>query len=285
MTTNALKFIGDHKNGPFFLYMAYTLPHAALQVPTPDIENYKKILNEKPVLMFNGYVPTYYPLSTYAAMISYLDKQVGLIEDQLRALALDKNTIVIFCSDNGPASSFGPDRNFFNSTANLRGRKLDLYEGGIREPFIVKWPGKITAGSLGDFPSATYDMMETFADLLKVKPPVNDGISILPTILNKDDGQKKRSYMYWEYPGKGGQVAIRMGKYKAIKTGLNKNAATPWQLYDLTTDEKESNDIIAKHPEFISQLDAIVKKEHTTPVRPDWDIFGTHGAEYLDNAE
>ncbi len=285
MTTNALKFIDGNKSHPFFLYMAYTLPHAALQVPKADIEYYKNLLQEKPKLMVNGYVPTYYPLSTYAAMITYLDKQVGMIEEQLKKSGVDENTIVIFCSDNGPASSFGPDKDYFNSTADLRGRKLDLYEGGIREPFIVKWPGKIIAGSVSKFPSATYDMMETFAELLKVDASENDGISLLPTILNQENKQKQRQYMYWEYPGKGGQIAIRMGKLKAIKTGLNKNPAAPWQLYNLDEDEKESINIIDKYPEMIKEFDAIVTKEHTTPVRSDWDLFGTNRAEDLDNAE
>ena len=107
-------------------------------------------------------------------MISYLDKQVGMIEDQLNKLGLDKNTIVIFCSDNGPTGTLGPNSNYFNSAGNLRGRKQDLYEGGIREPFIVKWPGKVAAGKVSNYPSATYDMMETFAEMLQVKAPEND---------------------------------------------------------------------------------------------------------------
>jgi arylsulfatase A len=272
MTTNALGFINTNKDKSFFLYLPYTLPHAALQVPKPEIERYKKILNESPHLLVTGYVPTFYPLSTYAAMISYLDKQVGIIEDQLKKLGLTDNTIVIFCSDNGPAGSLGPESNYFNSTGNLRGRKLDLYEGGIREPFIVKWPGKVAAGKVSNYPSATYDMMETFAELLQVKAPENEGVSLLPTLLGKGQ-QKQRSYMYWEYPDKGGQLAVRMGKWKAIKTGLNKNPKAGWQLYNLETDEKETKDVAAEHPELLTQFDAIVKKEHTTPVRPEWDLF------------
>jgi len=127
MTSNALGFISSNKDKPFFLYLPYTLPHAALQVPEPEIERYKKIFNESPHLLATGYVPTFYPLSTYAAMISYLDKQVGMIEGQLKKLGLDDNTIVIFCSDNGPAGSLGPNSGYFNSAGNLRGRKQDLY--------------------------------------------------------------------------------------------------------------------------------------------------------------
>lgn len=283
MTTNALGFLTANKNKPFFLYLAYTLPHAALQAPEPEIERYKKLLNEQPHLTISGYVPTFYPLSTYAAMISYLDKQVGMIEDQLQQLGLDENTIVIFCSDNGPAGTLGPNNNYFNSAGNLRGRKQDLYEGGIREPFIVKWPGKVTAGKVSNYASATYDMMETFAELLHVKAPVNDGVSILPTILGNDAGQKQRAYMYWEYPDKGGQLAVRIGNWKGVKTGLNKNAKAAWQLYDLSTDEKESTDVAQQHPDIIKQFDVIVKKEHTTPVRPEWDLFNPNRPPSTDN--
>ncbi|MEO6915149.1 MAG: arylsulfatase [Chitinophagaceae bacterium] len=285
MTTHALEFISANKSKPFFLYLPYTLPHAALQVPEPDIERYKKLLNESPLLLTTGYVPTFYPLSTYAAMISYLDKQVGLIEEQLKKLGLDKNTIVIFCSDNGPAGTLGPNSNYFNSAGILRGRKQDLYEGGIREPFIVKWPGKIAAGKVSNYPSATYDMMETFAELLRVKAPENDGVSILPTLLGNPSRQKQRAYMYWEYPDKGGQMAIRMGKWKGVKTGLNKNARAPWQIFNLETDEREMIDVAAEHPELLKQFDAIVKKEHQTPVRPEWDLFNPDRPAGIDNGE
>jgi arylsulfatase A-like enzyme len=285
MTTNALEFINTNKSKPFFLYLPYTLPHAALQVPEPDIDRYKKILNESPTLLANGYVPTFYPLSTYAAMISYLDKQVGMIENLLKKLGLDDNTIVIFCSDNGPAGSLGPTSNYFKSAGNLRGKKQDLYEGGIREPFIVKWPSKVASGKVSNYPSATYDMMETFAELLHLKAPVNDGVSILPTLLGKDAQQKKRDYMYWEYPDKGGQLAIRMGNWKAVKTGLNKNPKAGWQLYDLSTDEKESNDVASLHTDMLAKFDAIVKKEHTTPVLREWDVLDPSRPKGMDNGE
>lgn len=283
MTDNALGFIAANKNKPFFLYLAYTLPHAALQVPDAEIEHYKKIFNEQPHLLVSGYVPTFYPLSTYAAMITYLDKQVGMIEDQLKKWGLDNNTMIMFCSDNGPAGSLGPESDYFNSAGHLRGRKQDLYEGGIREPFIVKWPAGVAPGSVSNLPSATYDMMETFAELLQVKAPLNDGISILPTLIGQNDQQKKREYMYWEYPDKGGQLAVRMGKWKGVKTGLNKNLQAPWQLFDLENDEKESRDLAANHPEIISRFNVIVKKEHVTPVRPEWDVFNPNRVKSGDN--
>jgi arylsulfatase A len=272
MTEEAIQFMNNSKDKPFFLYLAYTQPHAALQAPKAEINRYIKELDEKPHLLVSNYVPTFYPFATYAAMITNLDKQVGLVEAQLVKLGLDKNTIIMFCSDNGPANSIGRNDNYFNSTASLRGAKLDMYEGGVRVPFIVKWPGKVAPGKVNDHISATYDMMATFADLLKLKAPENDGISLLPTLLGKGN-QKKHEYLYWEMPEKGGQVAIRKGKWKAVKVGVTRNPQVAWQLYDLDADVKESVNVADKNPELLKEFDRIVKKEHTTPVRKEWDIF------------
>ena len=275
MTANALDFINKNKDKPFFLYLPYTLPHAAFQIPPSGIERYRKLFDEKPHLMMSAYVPTFYPYSTYAAMISYLDEQVGMVEALIKKLKLDKNTIVIFCSDNGPAHTLGVNNNYFKSSGILRGAKEDLYEGGIREPFIVKWPGKVEAGKVNNYISATYDMMETFAALLHVKAPKNDGLSILPTLLGNKADQKQRSYLYWEYPDHGGQLAIRMGKWKGVKTGLYKNPQAPWQIFNLETDESEKADVADQNPQLITEFNDIVKREHTQPVRPEWDIFNT----------
>jgi arylsulfatase A len=145
-------------------------------------------------------------------------------------LGLEQNTIVMFCSDNGPINLNGDDdRTFFNSSGSLRGGKTEVYEGGIREPFIVKWPGKITGGQVSNFISATYDMMETFAELLQVQAPKNDGLSILPTLLGNNAKQKQRDYLYWEFPAREGQVAIRLGNWKGVKTGIKRNPKTPWR--------------------------------------------------------
>jgi arylsulfatase A-like enzyme len=138
---------------------------------------------------------------------------------------------------------------------------------------------------VSNFPSATYDMMETFAELLQVKAPINDGLSIMPTLLGNNARQKQRSYMYWEYPDKGGQLAVRMGKWKGVKTGLNKNAQVPWQIFNLETDESEVKDVAAEHPELLKQFDAIVKKEHQTPVRTEWDLFNPNRPFSVDNGE
>ena len=273
MTANAVNFIQKNGKNPFFLYLAYTLPHVALQVPEADIEYYKALFQEKQNLFFKMYIPSYYPLSTYAAMITYLDKQVKIIEDQLKKSGLDQNTIVMFCSDNGPINLNGDnDGSFFNSSGSLRGGKMEVYEGGIREPFIVKWPGKIARGSVSNFISTTYDMMETFAELLQIQAPHNDGLSLLPTLLGNSPKQKQRDYLYWEYPEKGGQLAVRMGNWKGVKTNMINNTP-PWQIYNLETDPKESVNLMDQHPELVKKFDEIVQREHTTPVRHEWDIF------------
>lgn len=273
MTGNAVQFIQDNKNGPFFLYLPYTLPHAALQVPDADIKYYIKLFNEKPNLTVSNYVPTYYPHATYAAMVTYLDKQVGIIMEQLKKSGLDQNTIVMFSSDNGPATSIvAGTGNFFNSAGPFRGMKQDLYEGGIREPFIVKWPGKIQPGKVSDLISVQYDMMATLADIAGVKAPKNDGISLLPTFLGNDKAQQKRPYIYFEFPEKGGQVAIRMGNWKGVRTDVRQNVKAPWQLYNLASDIAEKKDVANDHPEIIKQFKAIAKKEHRCAHIMEWEF-------------
>lgn len=267
MTEKAARFIQSNKHRPFFLYFPLTLPHGVFQEPTNGIEAYVKLFNEKP----SGKNPiTQYPKASYAAMVSYMDKQVGLIQQLLKELQLDKNTIVIFTSDNGTAGNV--DRDFFKSTGGLRGVKQDVYEGGIREPFIIKWPGKTTRGTTSDYPVVTYDLMATFADLLGLKAPKNDGISVLE-LFKGSLPAAKRDFLYWEYPSKGGQLAIRIGNLKGVKINIQKNEAAAWQVYDISKDPGESNDIASVHPELTSVFDAIVKKEHTPPLRPEWDIF------------
>jgi len=276
MTAKAVQFIRQHSSQNFFLYLPFTLPHAALQVPENGIKEYITAFGEQPHYTKDGYVPTYFPRATYAAMISYLDRQVGVIQQLLKQLNLEENTIVIFTSDNGTAASKSVDSKFFNSVGGLRGLKQDLYEGGIREPFIVKWPGKTPVGKVTDYIATNYDILATFADVLQVDAPRNDGFSILPALTGRNDLQQQHEYFYWEYPAKGGQLAIRMGDWKGIKTGLFKNQQAQWELYDLKSDPAETHNIAQQYPDRLQQFDAIVKKEHVTPVREEWDIFNAN---------
>lgn len=273
MAEKTLHFIRQHKNEPFFLYLPYTGPHVSLQAPDEAVKEYIGLFDEKPYYGEHGYAPAKYPLSTYAAMITYMDAQVGKIMALLKELKLDDNTIVMFSSDNGATfNTGGVNTEFFNSVGGLRGRKQDLYEGGIREPFIARWPGKIPAGKISGLISVQVDMMATLSDITGVKAPENDGISFLPTLLGKEEQQKKHTYLYFEFPEKGGQVAIRMGRWKGVKSNMKKNKHAPWELYDLAMDEKETTDIASQHPELVQQFERILQKEHQPSHLRDWEF-------------
>lgn len=273
MTEKALGFIEKSKDGPFFLYMPYTIPHVSLQAPEEYIQKYVGQFDEKPYYGERSYASTKYPLSTYAAMITYLDDQVGIIMKKIKDLGLDENTIIMFSSDNGATFNGGVNVAFFNSVAGLRGLKMDLYEGGIREPFIARWPGKIKAGSVSDHISVQFDLMATLAELTQQKVEKTDGISFLPTLLGQKDEQQQHPYLYFEYPEKGGQLAIRKGDWKGVKVDLRKNPGNPWQLFNLKADRNETTDVSAQHPEILAEFDPIVKKEHEESPVPAWQFL------------
>lgn len=273
LTEKALAFIDNNKNKPFFLYLPYTLPHLSLQAPDEWVKKYIGQFNERPYYGQNGYASSLYPLSTYAAMISFLDAQVGLILEKIKALGLDENTLILFSSDNGATFNGGVNRQFFNSNGGLRGQKMDLYEGGIREPFIARWPGKITKGTTSAHPSVQFDLMATLAELLHQKTNATDGISFLPELMGKTKDQQKHPYIYFEYPENGGQLAIRMGNWKGVKLDVKKHPEKKWQLFNLQTDRNETTDISDKYPDLIKQFELIVKKEHQQAHIQEWEFI------------
>lgn len=265
----AQRFIDKNKNKPFFLYYPSPLPHLSLQAPKRWVDYYHQKFGDEPPFLGGGYFPCRYPHATYAAMISTLDEQVGQIIAALKKNGLYENTIVMFCSDNGPGFNAGVDPQYFNSGGPFKETygwgKGSLHEGGIREPFIVQWPGKVQAGSTTDLVSATIDMMPTICELLKLPIPKDvDGISILPTLLGKSAQQKKHDYLYFEYPEYGGQQAVRMGKWKAVRLNLMKGVIKT-ELFDLETDIQEQHDLAAQYPEIVKKMEAIMVKEHHTP--------------------
>lgn len=273
MGDKAVTFIAENKDRPFFLYLPFVAPHVSLQAPEEAVKEYLgRFAGEEPYLATSGYVPSQYPLSTYAAMITYMDKQVGRVLDALERYGLEENTLVMFSSDNGTTFNGGVRPGFFNSVGPLRGLKMDLYEGGIRVPFIARWPGKIKAGSVSDHVSVQYDMMATLAELAGIKAPANDGISLLPVILGNDRLQQKHTHLYFEYPEKGGQIAVRMGDWKGIRTNVDANKNAPWQLYDLRIDIGEKNDVASQHPDIVRQLTAIAEKEHRCAHIKEWEF-------------
>lgn len=272
ITEKAIGFIEKNKQTPFFLYLPYTLPHLSLQAPDEYVKQYIGKFNEQPYYGKNGYASTKYPLSTYAAMITYLDDQVGIIMKKIKDLGLDNNTIIMFSSDNGATFTGGMDADFFNSVGGLRGYKMDVYEGGIRVPFIVRWPEKVKANQTTDHVSAQYDIMPTLAEL--TGSPINhtDGISLIPLILGKNNQQKKHAFLYFEYPENGGQIAVRVGNWKAVKRGIRKNPHSPWELYNLTEDPSEKNNLAATHSQLVQEIDLIAKREHTHPHINEWEF-------------
>lgn len=260
----ALQFIRNNKKNPFFMYYASPLPHVPLQVPTKFVNEYRKVFGDEKPYTGKSYFPTQYPNATYAAMISYLDMQIGELISELKKQGIYENTIIIFTSDNGPTYTGGVDANYFNSARpfdNNYGRtKGFVYEGGIRVPLIASWPNKIKPGSTTKHISAFYDMMPTFADIAGAATPKDvDGLSFKNVLLGEN--QKKHDYLYWEFPSYQGQQAVRMGKWKAVRKNIFKGNLEI-ELYDLSKDIKELNDVSKEHPTIVKQVEDIMKKEH-----------------------
>jgi arylsulfatase A-like enzyme len=269
MIQEALGFIEENKSEPFFLYYASPLPHVPLQAPEKWVKYYQdKLGSEEPYLGQKGYFPNYSPRSTYAAMISHLDEQVGMLVDKLKEEGLYENTIIMFSSDNGPTYAGGADQLFFDSAKPFKsdyGRgKGFVYEGGIRVPFISVWPGRIESGATSEHISAFYDVLPTLADLvgLPISTTQTDGISFLPELLGKE--QEDHEYLFWEYPEYGGQQAVRMGKWKAIRKDIKKGNMQI-ELYNLDEDLFEERNVAEQFPEIIKQIELIFIKEHQTP--------------------
>ncbi len=268
----AIKWL-DKQNGsqPFFGIFTYTLPHAELVQPEDSIllGYEKQFFNDK---TWGGsessrYNPTVHTHAQFAGMITRLDAYVGEVLAKLKDKGLDENTIVIFTSDNGPHEEGGADPEFFGRDGKLRGIKRQCYEGGIRIPFIVRWPGKVAKGSVNDHIFAFYDMMPTFCELAGVKNYVKkytnkkkkidyfDGISIVPTLMGKNN-QKEHEFLYWEF-NETNQIAVRMGDWKlVVKKGEP-------HLYNLASDIHEDNDISAQHPDIVKRMKKIIYSQHT----------------------
>lgn len=277
ITQKALSFIKEKSASSFFLYLPYTLPHVALQVPDSALQAYKGVFPEQTYWGNKGYVPNRYPLATYAAMVSYLDKQVGHLLRVLKELNLDNSTLIFFSSDNGTTFDVGGvNADFFNLTAGLRGRKQELYEGGIRIPLIARWPGKIPPGKTTNHLSAQYDLFATIAELVGKKHVKTDGISFLPTLVDKRQQQKQHEFLYFEFPERSGQVAIIMDQWKAVRSNLKKDKNAPWELYNISIDPSEKVDRAAQNPALIKRAQALLMQEHQPALRPEWEFIITN---------
>lgn len=272
----ALEFIRANQEKPFFLYYPSLIPHVALHVPDKHLEPYlEEKWNDPPFTRERGYgyTPHFTPRAAYAAMITRLDTYVGKVLDLVEELGLADNTIVVFTSDNGTTHlKEEVDYEFFDSVKNLRGLKGELYEGGIRVPQIVKWPGKVEPGSVCDFVTGFEDWMPTMMDMTgtpEKTPEGIDGKSIVDVLAGKTE--KEREFLYREFHGYGGQQAVWLGnRWKGIRTGLiPKRKAKPnpdsliLELYDLENDPSEANDVASENPDIIRTMEALMLSERT----------------------
>jgi arylsulfatase A-like enzyme len=266
----ALEFIEQNRDKRFFLFYPTTIPHAELFAKEEymkmfrgkfEPEKYFKGTDEGPGFRLGPYGSQPEAHTAFAAMVTELDDYVGDIISKLAELGLEKNTIIIFTSDNGPHLEGGADPDYFNSNGPLRGYKRDLYEGGIRTPMIVKWPGKVRAGSVSDHVSAFWDVMPTLAEITGSQAPEGiDGISFLSELLGKK--QKKHDYLYWEFHEQGGKIAVRMENWKAVKPDINKTPQGMTELYDLSVDINETNNIASSNSEIVLKMEEIIQQAH-----------------------
>ncbi len=239
----ALQFIEKNKDKPFYLYLAVTIPHANNEagkkgMEVPDYGIYKD--RDWPE-----------PQKGHAAMISRLDRDIGTMRKELKKLGIDKNTLIIFTSDNGPHKEGGADPEFFDSNGPLRGTKRDLYEGGIRVPMIACWPGVIKSGTISRHVSAFWDFMPSLAEVAGVQYPKDiDCISMLPTLLGRTDKQREHKFLYWEFHERGFNQAVRMGDWKAVRNG----SKSELELYNLKDDISETINVADNHPEIVTKM-------------------------------
>lgn len=269
MHAKALAFLEAKKDEPFFLYYASPLPHLPLQIPDADRQAYREAFgDEVPYDGKDSYFPNQFPRATYAAMITKLDRQIGELRDKLDELGVLENTLIVVTSDNGPTYLGGVDYDYFESSqpfSNGFGRtKGFVYEGGVRVPMLVNWPEQIEAGTSSDHISIFYDWLPTICEMVGIPIPEDaDGQSFLPDILGNP--QQDRGYIFWEYPEYGGQQAIRMGKWKAVRQNIKKDGNLDIELYNLENDPWEKNNIASENPKVVAEMASIFQKEHEKP--------------------
>ena len=267
----ALQFIDKHKDEPFFLFCPYVIPHAELSAPDDTLfEKFDGTFPEKPFhgvdsgpkYRKGGYGSQPQPNAAFAAMVTRLDRSVGEIVQKIKALGLENNTLIIFTSDNGPHREGGADPDFFKSNGPLRGFKRSLYEGGIRIPMIVSWMEKIVPGRTSEFPSAFWDFMPTFAEILGVKTSQpTDGVSLLPVLTGKGK-QLDHPFLYWEFHEGGTKQAIRFGDWKCVRFGIKE----PLELFNLKEDLHEDHNVAFKYPEIVKKLEVLLSGARTESV-------------------
>ena len=271
ISAQARAFIRQSAGRPFLMYYPTTVPHLALHVPDDSLAEYTDVITDDPPYPGGkGYTPHRRPRAAYAAMITRMDAEIGRILGLLEELGLTDNTIVVFSSDNGPTYDRlgGSDSEFFDSAGGLRGLKGSMYEGGVRVPTIVRWPGLTQAGAESDALSGFEDWMPTLAAAAGADPTPGDGIDLRPVL--RGDDETGRDFLYREFPGYGGFQAVWSGPWKAIRTDVTRKrtASKPLrtELYDLSADRAETTDVASDHPDVLTRLEAIMAREHAPSV-------------------
>ena len=261
-----LSFIRKNKDKPFFCYYPTVIPHVALHVPDEDLKPYLDLGWKDPPFTKQkgyGYTPHFTPRAAYAAMITRMDQYIGNVMTLLDELGLAENTLVVFSSDNGTTHlDLEVDFDFFESVGELRGLKGSLYEGGVRVPTLVRWPGRVAAGSSHGRISGFEDWMPTILEAVKAKtsPPADiDGISLLPTLLGNQ--QHERPFLYREFTGYGGQQTVRVGDWKAVRQKLGRGQLKT-ELYNIAKDIGESKDVATDHPDIVRELEQLMAEQH-----------------------
>jgi arylsulfatase A len=268
----ALKFLENNKDKPFFMYYPSVIPHAELFAPEEYMEKYRgKFLPEKEYKGYDegeryrkgpyGSQPESH--AAFAAMVNVLDDHVGEIVARLKKLGVYENTLILFSSDNGSHLEGGADPEYFNSNGIFRGHKRDMYEGGIRAPMIAVWEGKIAPGTETSHTSAFWDVFPTLMDITGAEAPEGiDGISFLPAMLGKE-GQEKHEYLYWEFHEQGGKQAVLKGDWKLIRLNVFTPEKTTVELYNIASDPGEENSVAEAHPEIVEELSLIMDSART----------------------
>lgn len=277
----AMKFINDKHDKPYFLFLPYTLPHGDVIAPHDETyQYYIRKFNEQPLTErpanYSNKTRTLepYPHAAFAAMVARLDKYVGEIVVALKANGTLENTVIIFTSDNGPHKENGGDPEFFNSNGQFRGIKRDLYEGGIRVPFIVSWKGKIQQG-VSKTVAAAWDMFPTLLELAGEKNlPANiDGISLAGYWRDQLNPFEHHQWLYWEFHEQGGKQAIVFGAWKGIRLNVSNDPNAPIAIYNLVEDPGETTDVAAKMPDYLQLFRELMEYSHVP--NPDWPLLPT----------
>jgi arylsulfatase A len=276
-TSETMAFIKREDRRPFFIYLNYTVPHAEMRAPADAMEPLKgrypetPFVNEKADARLTGATftspslgyrsqPT--PRAAFVAMVTRMDRDVGRLMDLLRDRGIERRTLVLFTSDNGPHREGGADPQFFNSSGGLRGIKRDLYEGGIRVPMIARWPGTVPAGRASDHVWTHWDVHPTLAVVAGTAPPAGlDGMSMARAL--RGQPQPSHEFLYWEFHERGFQQAVRMGRWKAVRL----KSGGPIELYDLESDPGEERDVAGTKPDIVAKIEAYLEKARTPSER------------------